>query len=426
MYKEKRVLVVGTTFDYIELLGGLFPNRVVFVTDIKEKIKDRKSKSSSIFEIVLDLEDQISVINSLKNYLRVNNIEPSGVVCFDCESMALAAVIAQQFGLHYSSINSIINCRSKYLSKKIWKENYVMCPDAVLINREADIEQAYDYLNGPVVLKPLTGSGGELVYYCEDLESCIVSYQSIMKNLQNHSNSRMYTLRHMPKTEDPKKVIVMEQYISGIEYSCDFIIKGNDLQLLRLSRKYNFDQSVFGSILAYELPAKLPDDVDIEEVKKILLKASNSLGLHNSIIMADFKIQDNKVILLELTPRPGGDCLPPLIKASSRFDILKATLDLAEGKKVIIPDSKCWEKVVGLHIFATKRGILKKVDLQGVESDLRVRECFLKCSQGDVIELPPEDYDSRILGYIIFKPALDQTVESQCCELAGKLIVEIE
>jgi hypothetical protein len=42
------------------------------------------------------------------------------------------------------------------------------------------------------------------------------------------------------------------------------------------------------------------------------------------------------------------------------------------------------------------------------------------------VVLPPDDYESRLLGNVIFKPARPQSIETECSELESKLIVEIE
>ena len=40
--------------------------------------------------------------------------------------------------------------------------------------------------------------------------------------------------------------------------------------------------------------------------------------------------------------------------------------------------------------------------------------------------MPPEDYDSWLLGHIIFEPDVDSPVQAQCLALIDKLIVEVE
>jgi hypothetical protein len=40
--------------------------------------------------------------------------------------------------------------------------------------------------------------------------------------------------------------------------------------------------------------------------------------------------------------------------------------------------------------------------------------------------LPPDDYDSRVLGHVIFAPSSAATLEAEARELAAKLILEME
>lgn len=426
MANMKKVLVIGTTADYIEVLIERFEDRVFFVTDFEERVKCKGVKPASSSEALLDLEDQGVIVNALKGHLQEHNIVPSGVACFDCESLALASIIAGNFELPFPSLGSIMNCRSKNLSKSIWKVQGIPCPGFALIRNECDAVRFFDSLNGPAVMKPLTGSGSELVLLCKDKDDCRRAYKTITEKLQSHLNHKMYTALNMPADENPREVIMMEQYIPGEEYSCDFILEDGYIRILRLAKKIINHEITFGTVSAYVLKADLPGKWDIKKLEARLQTASKSLGLNRTIAMVDFKIYDDEVFLLEITPRPGGDCLPPLIQVSSGFDILKAALDFAEGKQVVVPNMEQWEKVVGFPLIASQRGVLKTLDAGALASDSRVVSCHFKRSIGDTIELPPEDYDSRLLGYVIFKPNFDKTLEEQCLGIAQKLIIEME
>jgi hypothetical protein len=54
-----------------------------------------------------------------------------------------------------------------------------------------------------------------------------------------------------------------------------------------------------------------------------------------------------------------------------------------------------------------------------------VREVLIKRRPGHRVTLPPQDYDSRLLGHVIFKPAVQASLEQECSELADKLLVDI-
>ncbi|MFH1837262.1 MAG: ATP-grasp domain-containing protein [Candidatus Omnitrophota bacterium] len=422
----KKILILGTTADYIELLLDRFGDRVFFVTDPEEREKWNGAKPASSSEMLIDLGDQDAVFDALSRHLREQNIEPSGMVCFDCESLALASMIAGKFKLPFTGMDPIMNCRSKYLSKKIWRENGIPCPESELIRKESDAVHFFKSLNGPAVMKPLTGSGSEFVFLCKDEASCRKAYRTIREKVKNHHDHRMYLPRNVPAGENPMEDVVMEQYIPGDEYSCDFIVEKGSAGIIRLAKKIINRDLAFGTGSAYVLKVDLPGNWDIKRLEARLLSASESLGLDRTIAMVDLKIYDNEVFLLEITPRPGGDCLPFLIQASSGFDIFKATLDFAEGKEVSVPDMNEWKKVVGLPLAASQRGVLKTLDAGAIIKDPRVISCNLKRSTGDIIELPPEDYRSHILGYVLFSPESESGIEEQCLGIARKLIIEME
>lgn len=426
MKTREMILVVGTTSEYIDLLAERFKGRVMFLTDIGERTKIKKNKSATFDEIVIDLEDYEGVLELLREYLMTHDICLSGIACFDCESLALASVIAYKYSLVFPSFEVVMACRSKYLLKNIWKSHGVPCPDAALIRSREDVICFFNEHQGAVVIKPLTGSGSELVFLCEDREECLLSYKIIKDKLKNHYDRRMYTSRHMYQDHNPRNVFVMEEYVPGEEYSCDFIIDEGRVKIIRFVKKIINSQSSFGTVSAYILPAEFPVGWNEEKLRVLLSRAAESLGLNKTIAMVDLKIHKGDVYLLELTPRAGGDCLPPLIEASSGFDMLKATLDFSEKRDIVIPDRSCWKMMVGLHLLAEKEGILTKLDATSIERDSRTRKLYFKRSVGDQILLPPKDYDLRQLGYVIFEPDKTESIENQCKQMVNKLVVEIK
>jgi biotin carboxylase len=181
-----------------------------------------------------------------------------------------------------------------------------------------------------------------------------------------------------------------------------------------------------GTTLAYVLPAELPPAIGIESFRIQLRDAAQSLGLERAICMLDFMVRDGKAVMIEIAPRPGGDCLPPLILKSCGFDILGCALDFAERRPVTVPAPSRWKHLVGLRLFAAKPGVIRKLDDSPLRADNRVLECYLKRGPGHRVVLPPEDYDSRLLGHVIFKPSNPDSIESECLDLRAKLELQME
>jgi len=424
---NRRVLVVGTTSDYIESISRRFPQRALFITDVNERVKATEPCPVPGAEVVCELREPEHVVAALRKHLERWGMEAVGAACFDCESMSLAAFISQSFGLCYPSAEAVSACRSKYISKQFWRQGGLPCPEVGLVRDASDAVSFFRRVDGPVVLKPLTGSGSELVFLCSNEDECIAAFGALKSRLADHANERMYASYLFDGNEiDPRKAFVIEEFVRGEEYSCDFLIDGEEVEIIRMTRKIPEPSQSFGTTLAYVLLAEYPPVLADESFGGQLREAARVLGLDRAICMLDFVVKDNQAFMIELTPRPGGDCLPALLLKSCGMDILGVTLDFAEGRPLKQPKPLRWRSLVGVRLFASQSGEIKLVDSSALSKDSRVVECHLKRGSGHRVVLPPEEYESRVLGHVIFKPTGSDSIEKECVEINSKLKVEMK
>ena len=248
-----------------------------------------------------------------------------------------------------------------------------------------------------------------------------------MKNrLARHENTRMYADEEPSSVKtSTRKEFVVEEFVAGTEYSCDFIVDGGRIHIIRTARKIPAPSQSFGTTLAYVLPGVLPEGIAECKLHDQILRAAGALGIDRAVCMVDFIVQDDTVFLLEMTPRVGGDCLPPLILSSCGLDMITLALDFAQGKALSIPEKSHWRPLVGLRVFADTAGLIRRIDESSVRDDPRVVKSHIAHGAGSNVVLPPDDYDSRILGYIIFSPSTADIVQ-ECHELAAKVAIEME
>ncbi len=418
-------MVVGTTADYIEIISNRYPGRCVFVTDPAERRRHPENAPEPAGELLCDLEDDGAARRALPDHLAAHDIEASGITSFDCESLMLAALLARSLDLKFPSPESVAVCRSKYSTRKRWMDSGVLCPETALVRTMAEAADFFERTAAPVVMKPLSGSGSELVTLCRDRSECEIAFALISERMAGHKNARMYSSIGPGDGNDPRTAFVIEGYIQGVEFSCDFAMDGPDLEIIRIARKIPAPGQPLGTTLAYILPSELPGGLDRKALAAVLLKAARALGLERTMAMVDMIVSEDGIYLLEMTPRPGGDCLPDLIMESSGFDTLGAALDFAEGKRLNVPPAGAWRSLTGLRLIASREGTLKRLDCAGIASDRRVRSCHLKRAPGDRVVLPPLDYDSRILGHVIYDTAREERRDLDMKEIGSKLGVEI-
>jgi len=425
---NRKVLVVGTTADYIDIISRQFPDRALFLTDpIERQNSDGFYRPNSASEILCDLSNQDIVFKALLKHINRWEIEISGIACFDCESLLLSSHLANKFSLPFPTNNVVTASRSKFISKYLWQKENIPCPKVQLVKNPDEAVRFMGLLNKSIVMKPLTGSGSELVFLCNNKEDCCNAFYTLRERLKNHHDNRMYAILDINEERiNPRDVFVVEELISGVEYSCDFVINENKLEIIRIARKIPARGQTMGTILAYILPAELPCEIDMLNFKQQLKRAANALGIKRAICMLDFIVEDDKAKMIEIAPRPGGDCLPFLEKWSSGFDVIGYTLDFADGISVKLPPKSNWNKLVGLRIFADKEGTIQSIETKVLSNDSRVLECYIKHGVGHNVILPPRDYDSRILGHVIFKPKSSKTIGEECIELSNKIVVKIK
>jgi biotin carboxylase len=425
-----RVVVVGTTSDYIDLIRRRYPHRALFLTNPVERIKASEETPGAGEEILCHFTNDAEVLRVLKDHLHRYRLAVDGVACFDCEYLGSAAFLAERFGLPFPSPSAVAQSRNKFISKQVWKRAEVACPEAVVVRNRADLFKLLDRVGKSVILKPLTGSGGELVFRCSDHNDCLQAYDTMINRLSKAGENRLYLKDPLaPGDFNPIQDVVLEEFIPGQEYSCDFFLENGRLEVIRTAKKIlTAENQVGATTAAYVVPAELPAEIPAAVFVDQLYRAATALGLERALCMVDFIVSQGKAYLLELTPRPGGDCLPWLIQQSCGLDMIGLALDVAQGRKTSTFTKQSWKTLVGLRLFAQHEGTIKEIDEGDLGRDPRVQQVFIKRRPGHRVVLPPYDYDSRLFGHVIFRPTVCTSLETECAELESKLkvIMEIE
>jgi len=414
------VLVVGTTADYIDHIRGCRAGRALFLTDPKVRREAYEPVPEDGAEILCDLTDPEEAGRRLADHLDRRGLTLAGVACFDDEPMDLAVRLARDYGLPYPSLEAVANCRDKYRSKRLWGAQGLATPAA---RKVAAPEAAAAFLReagGPVVLKPIAGSGSELMFLCGSETDCKRHFGTIAEGLKQRRDNRLYQAYAADGSG-----ILAEALVAGEEYSCDFVLEKDRATVLRLTRKVRFDEDPFGTAKAYSLPEVWPEELEGGRFETLLQRSAQALGIERAICMLDFFVSDGRVVLLEMAPRPGGDCLPWLLRRSCRVDVLQAVLDFACRKPLDWNAPRPYPHMVGLRLHAPREGMLVRIDDRELGCDPRVREIHLTRRAGHVIKRPPADYDAWLLGHVIFVPDPRRDVASQCRELHDRLQIEV-
>ncbi len=415
-----RILVVGTTRDYVDHIRTRLPGRALFLTDPRA-VAPGIAPVPRNEELVCPLSDLRAVRTNLTHFLQKYSISLSGVACFDCEWLWTAAVIAEDRNLPFPSTQAVLQCRDKYLCKNLWASRGVSCPEVRELFCPEDILDFMSRTGRSVVLKPRSGSGSELTFRCNTVDEVRESYGRIMEGLQKRIADPLF----QSQGTEGQPTAICEEFISGDEYSCDIYFDGEKAQILRLARKYFQEEMPVGTALGYEIPVRFPHGVSQETSLLEFGEAARVLGLTRSLCMIDFIVRNDKAYLLEMTPRPGGDCLPSLIEQSCGVDMLELALEFAEGALPRMPEKEKWNHVVGVRFHADRAGTVQAIRPEFQEWGKNIRSQLWLRNPGDKIGLPPDDYDSWLLGHVIFTPRAGMEITAQVRDLIRAVEIDI-
>ena len=418
MGNSSKILVVGTTSDYIDWLRCTSPGRALFLTDPAVRQQAREPSPPPDEEILCDLTQLPSIFDAISAHQLCWLYHIAGVACFDCESLALAAALAEDLALPFASPEAVGICRDKHATGNCWRRAGVVTPHFVLASSEDDAVAFLRSAAHPCVLKPVSGSGSELVFRVESESDCRRCARLLLSGVEQRRGNRLYS------TADAGFVI--EHCVAGAEYSCDFLLEGGAATMLRFSRKIKAPQAPFGTTMGYVLTACEVEGIDRALLETRLAQAAHALGLVRALCMADFLITDETISFLEITPRLGGDCLPFLLRRAAAVDMLQIALDFAEGLPVAVPVIPEQRRYVGLRLHAERAGCIREIDSGALQSDPRVLEVGLIRVRGHRVVLPPDDYESWYLGHAIFAPEPGVDLEEQCLALRRLLAIDME
>jgi biotin carboxylase len=424
------VVVVGTTPDYIAKLHREYQGSLLFVVDGRFKGNPYLAGVPPTCLLFTSLGDLQETYEKTLLFLESTRMPLRGLACFDCDSLLFASRLAPRLNLTFPSWQAIVRSRNKFESKKAWSAAGIACPEATLAS---DVDQTLHFFRAhgeDIVLKPVSGSGSELLFHCKNEEEVRRAVAVMEEELPRRQTNPLFQPFPDPLQAswiDPCRGFMVEEFIPGQEFSCDFVYQHGKIGFVRETGKVKAVDRLFGSVLAYTFPPRYPPQFSRETLEKVLMKGVDVLGFDWGYFMVDYIVQDGFPMLIEITPRPGGDSIPDLVRIGSGRNVLDIYLDFVCGKLEHFPEDACLdvESFASINLFAPKEGVISHLDGAKITSLPHVKGLFFKKNVGDRVVLPPKDYDNRLLGYCIVALEPHCDIPSECHRVEEQLAVTI-
>lgn len=271
------------------------------------------------------------------------------------------ALLAGRLGLPGPDPRAVATCRDKGRQRRTLAAAGVAVPEGVTVTDVSLLDHARRRLGpGPVLVKPVTGSGSVGVRLCTDADE-----------LRRHAAA----LLGAPVNERGLAIptgVLLQEYVTGPEFSVESV-GGRVVGVVakHLGQPPYFVES------GHDFPAVAEPEL-LAALRSCATAAVTALGLADHPTHVELRVGTDGPVVIEVNPRLAGGHIPELVLAAHGVDLIDALLATALGRSVapraadragaaavrflLAPASGVWAGVDGVSEAAAMPGV-RRVDI---------------------------------------------------------------
>lgn len=337
-------------------------------------------------------------VEAIRNLAKAERVDFILTACAD-QVLLIQAQVSEELGLPcYIDYNTAKNVSSKELMKEILVENGI--PTSKYIVMSVFDEERIKELEYPLIVKPVdsySSRGVKKVWNIKELKSALERATEI---------SRTHTA-------------IVEEYVEGDELTVDVYIEEGKAHVLCISNIDKIPGNDQFVICRTRYPAEVTDEIK-RRIEILSNRIAEAFRLRNSPMLIQLITDGAKISVVELCARTGGGDKFRLIKQVSRFDVIKAVVDLTLGEKPHVIPYRLPENIVNEFIY-TKPGVFDH--LEGFEEMKRrgvISEYFQLKAKGTENNEVKSSGD-RVAYYSIQAPTMEEVRQKD--QLANETVI---
>jgi biotin carboxylase len=335
----------------------------------------------------------------------------AAVLAADDDGAALAAVAAEALGLPHHPAVAVEASLDKRRSRERWRAAGLPVPEWIVVPVDNDPVGLATRVRYPCVVKPVSMSASRGVIRADDPASFQIAFTRVAALVRDSVGRRA-----LP-------VVLVEDYIPGVEVTLEGLMRGGDLEPLALFDKPDPLEGPFFEETIYVTPSRL-STAEQGAVIEMAGRAAAALGLRDGPVHAEFRLNPEGVWPLEIAPRSIGGLCSLALRFEPERSLEDVLLEQALGRGAARPQRE--RRASGVMMIPIPRaGRLAAVrgveDAQRVDSIESVR---ITIPIGDRLVPLPEG--ARYLGFIFARAATPVEVERALREAHRALIFDIE
>ncbi|NBK91548.1 ATP-grasp domain-containing protein [bacterium 1XD21-13] len=271
-------------------------------------------KDGSVGERTADFFYPISIVERERILAECEKIRPDAITSIGSDlAMLTVNEVAGRLALPCNSMECTRISTNKYAMRRAFLAAGVSVPGFRCVDGEAKTEEVED-LRLPVIVKPTDRSGSRGITKLTDWTGFSEALKLAVEN-------------------SFEKRAIVEEYLTGEEYSCECISYQGTHYFLALTKKYTTGAPHFIETAHLE-PSGLSLE-QAERIKQAVFEALCALKVENGASHTEFMIdEENRIKIIEVGARMGGDCIGShLVPLSTGYDYMGMVIDVACGKR---------------------------------------------------------------------------------------------
>jgi carbamoyl-phosphate synthase large subunit len=361
-----------------------------------------KVKSLNYFSIALDMDlnapgmkiADLALPISSSNYSKILNAAKEhnidGILTTSDFPVNSVALVSKELKLSGMSPTIAEICTNKFSQREFFSKNDINHPYYRLFSTIDEINDLRDF---PYVIKPISSSGSRGVFMINNLDEL----KDKLLPVQQYS-----ALNSM----------LIEKYIGGREFSIETLTQNNCTSIIAITEKITKGEK-FGSFVEdlHLIPARITaeeKDLIVGEVYKLIDK----LELNDCPSHTEVKLYNNKVYIIEIACRLGGDFITSdLVPLHNGVDMLGNLIRLSLGEKINIAETI--SKVSCIQFINTD-------NYDNCKKFIESKNQFMIKSKIETYHNDPILNSNQRMGYIILQADTNYEIEEILKELNSK------
>ncbi|MGZ5431408.1 MAG: ATP-grasp domain-containing protein [Thermoanaerobaculia bacterium] len=258
---------------------------------------------------IVDWARPLDIVQRIVDLYAAGHIER--VVPIDEFGLLPAALATSQLGIPGPSLRAVRNTRDKLHMRRVLEQaglgqlHYAACRD--LAEAQAFLER----VGGPIILKPVSGTGSDGVSRVANGEELAVAF-ALAAGARGFSG------------------VLCEEYIDGPEVSLEGYSADGRFTPVALTDKRTDEHFVE---IGHQQPSVQPQGL-FEATAEIAGRALAALGVENGVTHTEFRLAARGPVLIETHTRMGGDQIPVLTQLTTGVDLADLMVAFSIGEPV--------------------------------------------------------------------------------------------